>query len=80
METVLLSILMVGFAFLALGVGVFFLPKRKFPETEVGHNKKMRELQISCAKCDERRRWNEIKKRKAAQIKPSELKIDLGQL
>lgn len=78
METLLLSIVMVGIAFLALGVGIFFLPKRKFPETEVGHNKHMRELQLSCAKCDERKRWNEMKKKKAAQINPLELKIDLG--
>jgi hypothetical protein len=80
METLLLSIGLIGFAFLALGVGVFFLPKRKFPETEVGHNKHMRELQITCAKCDEKRKWKEMKKKKASAIKPMELKIDTSQL
>ncbi|MBN1950187.1 MAG: hypothetical protein JW801_03235 [Bacteroidales bacterium] len=80
METILLSIALVAFAFLALGVGIFFLPKRKFPETEVGHNKNMRELNISCAKCDERRKWNEVKKKRSSQIIPAELKIDLSQI
>lgn len=80
METVLLSIVLVGVAFIALGVGIFFLPSRKFPETEVGHNKHMRELQITCAKCEEKKRWREMKRKQAGKIKPAELKIDLGQL
>lgn len=79
METYLLSFILVGIAFLALGIGIFFLPKRKFPETEVGHNRHMRELHITCAKCEERREWNKMKRKKTAQINPSGLKIDLGQ-
>ena len=79
MEVFLLSLLLVAIAFVALGVGVFFLPARKFPETEVGHNRHMRELGISCAKCDERRAWKKKKKMQKPRIKAADLKIDLSQ-
>ena len=80
MEVFILSVVLVGIAFIALGTGIFFLPARKFPETEVGHNKHMRELGISCAKCEEQRSWREMKKNGQSRIKLSELKIDPEQL
>lgn len=52
-KVLILSVLMTGFAFLALGIKVFFTRKGKFPETSVGHNKKMQNLGITCAMDDD---------------------------
>ncbi len=80
MEVLLLSIGLVGVAFLALGINIFFRREGKFPETEIGHNKHMRELGITCTKCDERKKWNDARnKRRVVQI-PSELGIDFSQM
>jgi hypothetical protein len=78
MEVFLLAILFVAIAFVALGVGIFFRKEGKFPETEVGHNKHMRELGITCAKCDERKNWNEINKKRQPKINPKKLKVDIS--
>lgn len=75
MEVFLLSVVLVAVAFLALGVSIFFRRGGHFPETEVGKNRNMRELGIFCTKCDERRQWNEIKKKQKKKINPSELKM-----
>jgi hypothetical protein len=81
MEIVLLAIGLVGFAFLALGVGIFFRKDGKFPETEVGKNKNMRQLGIYCTKCEEGKKWREAKRKEAARnIKPNNLKIDIAGL
>lgn len=74
----LIAIVLVAIAFVALGVGIFFRKEGKFPETEVGHNRHMRELGITCAKCDERISWNEFKKRQKPKINPRKLKIDIS--
>lgn len=72
LQVLLISIVLVGIAFLALGLNIFFT-KRSFPETEVGHNKKMKELGISCAKCDE---WKSFRKKR----KFTNLKLDVSKL
>lgn len=74
----LITTVLVAFAFIALGVGIFFRKEGKFPETEVGHNKHMRELGIYCAKCEERKSWNEYKKRQKPKINPKKLTIDIS--
>ena len=76
----LIAIVLVAIAFIALGVGIFFRKDGKFPETEVGHNRHMRELGISCAKCEERKNWNEFNKKQQPKINPKKLKIDLNGL
>ena len=73
----LITVILVAFAFTALGVGIFFSKGGKFPETEVGHNKHMRGLGIVCAKCEERKKWNEFKKKQQPRINPKKLKIDI---
>lgn len=81
MEVVLLAVGLVGFAFLAMGVGIFFRRNGSFPETEVGKNKHMRELGIYCTKCEEGKKWREAKKKHAAKnINPVNLKIDIAGL
>jgi hypothetical protein len=78
MKVVLLAIFFVAVAFIALGVSIFFRKGGKFPETEVGHNRHMRELGITCAKCDERKTWNESKRKQQLKINPAKLKLDLS--
>ena len=78
MKIFLLAVLLVSIAFIALGISIFFRRDGKFPETEIGKNKKMRELGIYCVKCEERKEWN--KKNRNAKIKPDTLKIDLSRL
>jgi hypothetical protein len=74
----LVAIVLIAFSFTALGIGIFFRKEGKFPETEVGHNKHMRELGIYCVKCEERRHWKEFKKKQLPKINPKKLKIDIS--
>lgn len=80
MEIFILSIAIVGIAFLALGVNIFFKKNGKFPETEIGKNKHMRELGISCAKCDERKKWNAAQKQKQIIALPKDLGVDFSKI
>ena len=80
MKLFILAAFFIAVAFIALGVRIFFLRGGKFPETEVGHNKKMRELGITCAKCDEHIRWNRMKQARKTRLRPKELKIDISRL
>jgi hypothetical protein len=78
MKIILLSIFIIAIVFIGLGISIFFRKNGKFPETEIGHNKNMKKLGITCVKCDETRR---IKKRYLIQIpkiKPSDLRLDLN--
>lgn len=79
MEVILLALGLVAIAFLLLGIRIFFIKGRSFPQTEVGKNDKMRELGLFCVKCEERRKFMEAQKKFALKhIKPAELKIDLS--
>ena len=49
----LVSIVLVGICFVAIGLQVFFSKKKKFPDTEIGHNAEMHKRNIKCAKCEE---------------------------
>ena len=79
MEVVLLAIVVVGISFLALGVNIFFVKGRNFPETEVGKNKTMLEMGLNCVKCEEGKKFREAKRKLAARhINPSKLKLDIS--
>jgi hypothetical protein len=52
-KVLILSVILTGFAFLALGIKIFFVKKGKFPETSVGHNKEMRKLGLTCPRQEE---------------------------
>ena len=43
-----LTILLLGLCFLALGVKIFFHKSHKFPETSAGHSPSMRKYGITC--------------------------------
>ena len=70
----ILAILLVCASFLALGFNIFFRNK-KFPETEIGKNKVMREHGIQCAKCEEHVKWKRMQRNKKLKINPAELKL-----
>ncbi len=59
-KLVLITIVIVGFAFLGLGLNIFFRKNKKFPQSSVGKNKKMRDLGLTCAKAEEIKCRNEI--------------------
>ena len=44
----------IGLAFLGLGISTFFGKKKKFPDTHIGKNKAMKERGISCAATTDR--------------------------
>ena len=80
MEVFIITVFLVAIAFLALGVGIFFRRDGKFPETEIGKNRKMRELGIYCVRCEERKEWNKLNKKSKLKIQPGKLKIDFSRL
>jgi hypothetical protein len=58
----LLSIAFVGLAFAGLGLNMLIRKNGKFPETEVGSNKNMKNLGITCTKHDEMKIFRQEKK------------------
>ncbi|MBN2348373.1 MAG: hypothetical protein JXJ22_06025 [Bacteroidales bacterium] len=72
-EVLLIVIVLVGLSFLLLGFNIFFRKDGKFPETEVGKNKNMRKLGITCTRCSEVAHYKKMKKN--TRINPSELKL-----
>jgi len=70
----IIAFILVGIAFLGIGIGILFF-NRKFPETEIGHNKEMRKLGIECAKCSEWRTFKQAQKFKKLSIDMSKLEI-----
>jgi len=52
LKLLLISLILVAFAFLGLGFNIIFR-KKKFPQTGVGSNPEMQKRGLSCAKCDE---------------------------
>lgn len=53
-------VVLMALMFIGLGFNIFFR-KKKFPETEVGHNKEMRKLGIKCARTEEILLWRKNK-------------------
>jgi ribosomal protein L36 len=75
----LFAICLIGIAFLGLGLNIFFRKGASFPETEIGKNKVMRRMGITCVKCDERVKWKQEQTAKKVVRLPPELGIDLRQ-
>lgn len=78
MKVFLLSILLISLAFIALGVSIFFRKGGKFPETEIGHNKHMKKMGITCVKCEETKKTKKKLIIERLKITPSELKLDIS--
>ena len=73
-KLLLITVVLVGLSFSLLAFRMIFVRGGKFPNTSVGGNKKLRELGITCAKCEEQARFNRIRRRKI-KINPNELQI-----
>ena len=58
----LITGVIVAISFLAMGISVFFRKNGKFPTFEIGKNKDMRKFGITCAKHDELKCHNRLKK------------------
>ena len=58
----LITGVIVAVSFIAMGVSVFFRKNGKFPTFEIGKNKEMRKLGITCLKNDELKCHNRLKK------------------
>jgi hypothetical protein len=54
---VLVSVVVVGLCVAGLAFNILVRKNGKFPETEVGRNKHMRKLGITCVKQEEMNRW-----------------------
>jgi hypothetical protein len=67
---IVLAIVVISFIF--LGFNIFFR-KKSFPETEIGRNKEMRKLGLTCPKYDEIREHR--KKKAIPRIDPEKLRI-----
>ena len=66
--SIVIALCMVG-----LGISMLLRKNGKFPETEIGSNKNMRKMGITCTKQEEIRRW---KKMKRQPLKPTEHDCD----
>jgi len=60
----LITGVVVAVSFLAMGISVFFRKNGKFPTFEIGKNKEMKKLGITCAKHDDIKCHNRLKKSK----------------
>ena len=77
--TVFLStIVLVALAFAGLGVNILFRKNGKFPQTEVGSNKNMKNLGITCTKHDEMKMYREEKKAARMATQPPSRDCGLG--
>ena len=65
-------LVIVGLSFIFLGFNIFFR-RKGFPETEVGRNKEMRKMGLTCPKCDDIQ--NNRKLKSAVRINPEKLRI-----
>jgi len=55
LNLLLLSFVIIALSMLGLGLNILIKKKGKFPSYQVGHNKDMHNLGISCVKHDERK-------------------------
>lgn len=56
LKLIIICIILISFAFLCLGVQIFFSKKKSFPQTHISENENMQKLKIKCAKintCDD---------------------------
>jgi hypothetical protein len=53
LKILIISFVLLGFAFVGLAFRILFVRGGRFPQTSVGKNRQMRELGITCVKHDE---------------------------
>ncbi|MEN6618973.1 MAG: hypothetical protein ABFC28_05700 [Rikenellaceae bacterium] len=71
--SILLSILIVGLCVFLLSFNIIFRKDGKFPEKEIGENKNLRKLGLTCAKAEEKILWGKNgKMRKGVRYDPAD--------
>ena len=50
----IIIVVLIGLAFIGLGISTFFSKKKKFPDTHIGKNKAMKDRGIHCANTTDR--------------------------
>jgi hypothetical protein len=75
MKLIGIVVVLVALAFLLMGINVFLF-RRKFPETEIGANRHMKKLGLSCPQCEERKRTRHKRSLKPVSISPEKLRPD----
>jgi hypothetical protein len=60
LKLILIVAILVMISFLLLGINIFLF-RKKFPETDIGRNKKMIQLGLRCPKCEELKRHKQKK-------------------
>jgi flagellar basal body-associated protein FliL len=48
LKIILISAILLAFVVLGLGVQLFFSKKKRFPQTQIGHNSEMKKRKIPC--------------------------------
>lgn len=48
LKVILISSILLGFVIMGLGVQLFFSKKKRFPQTQIGHNHEMKKRKITC--------------------------------
>jgi hypothetical protein len=60
LELIIIVSVVVALALILLGINIYIFGK-KFPETEVGRNRNMMKLGLTCPSCEERARYRKLK-------------------
>lgn len=60
LQLIIIASVIVAIALVLLGINIYVFGK-KFPETEVGKNKNMMKLGLSCPSCEERARFKKLR-------------------
>ena len=68
MTIIALSIILVALAVFLLSFNIIFRKDGKFPDTEIGHNKKMREMGIRCSRVEEMAIWAKSRKKENKRV------------
>lgn len=71
----LISIVLIAIAFAGLGLNILLRKNGKFPETEVGSNKNMKKLGITCTKQDEMKMYHQEKRTVKSGTKAAQLPV-----
>ncbi len=66
LKVLILSIIFIAIAFVGFATQIIFRKGGRFPNTSVGGNKALRDMGISCPKCEEQARCALAKKHESA--------------
>jgi hypothetical protein len=73
-KLLLITLAFVAVAFMLMAIRMLVVRGGKFPNTSVSGNRHLRQMGITCAKCDEQAKFNRMH-RKKIKVNPFELKV-----